>query len=241
MSDFDEILDNTEDWVKDKKPVNHVVFVLDHSGSMDTISEVARSSFNEQLQTIKKESHDQDTFVSLIEFSDSAELVFTEVPVNEVRELEGYYTNNMTALYDAIGLAVDTFRGIPELTEEENHSALVVIVTDGFENYSKDFQGEHGRKSLKSLIEELEGTGKWTFTFLGAGQDVMETAVQGMSIGAGNSMQFKATQDGYNFANTKVMQGLETYYSCRREGAQAVSNFYSDSDSTNEWKEDEDE
>jgi len=235
MSDFDDLMNDPEDWVKEKKPVNHVIFVLDHSGSMTTITEIAKSSFNEQLQTCKKESHDQDTFVSLIEFSDDAELVYREIPVDDVRELDGYYTDNMTALYDAIGLAVETFRDIPELTEEENHSALVVIITDGNENYSKDFKGESGRVRLKSLIEELKGTGKWTFTFLGAGQDVMETAVEGMSIAAGNSMGFTATKDGYNVANAQVCKGLTSFYSSRRVGAQAVSNFYNDvQDNTND-------
>lgn len=227
MSNFDDLMDNPEDWVKEKKPVNHVAFVLDHSGSMDTISEVARTSFNEQLQTIKKESHDQDTYVSLIEFSDNAELVFREVPVDDIQELNSYHANGMTALYDAIGLAVDTFRDIPELTKEENHSALVVVVTDGEENYSVNFKGEPGRKRLKSLIEELEATGKWTFTFLGAGQDVMKTAVEEMSFNIGNSMGFKATMDGYNVANTRVKEGLTSYYSSRRAGVSAVSNFYS--------------
>lgn len=226
MSDFDDLMNDPEDWVKEKKPVNHVIFVLDHSGSMNTITEIARSSFNEQLQTCKKESHDQDTFVSLIEFSDDAELVFREISIDDVRELAGYYTDNMTALYDAIGLAVSTLREIPELTEEKNHSALVIVVTDGLENYSKDFKGEPGRIRLKSLVEELEGTGKWTFTFMGAGQDVMKTAVAGMSIGAGNAMQFTATMDGYNVANDKVCKGLTNFYSSRRIGRQAVSNFY---------------
>lgn len=65
---------------------------------------------------------------------------------------------------------------------------LVTVITDGYENASIHWSGPQ----IKSLVEELRQEG-WTFTYIGANQDV--EAVAG-SMGIRNSMAFEETEEG---------------------------------------------
>ena len=51
-------------------------------------------------------------------------------------------------------------------------SIVVVILTDGMENASREFTYHQ----IAKTIEELEGTEKWSFTFLGADIDAIHTS-----------------------------------------------------------------
>jgi hypothetical protein len=80
----------------------------------------------------------------------------------------------MTPLYDAIG---NTITKIHKLMEnEENAIASVTIITDGYENASK----EYSHKAIKSLIEAYKSEG-WLFAYIGADHDV-ETVSYSLSI-----------------------------------------------------------
>ena len=64
---------------------------------------------------------------------------------------------------------------------------LVTVITDGYENASVHWNGPQ----IKSLVEELRQTG-WTFTYIGANQDV--EAVAG-SMGIRNTLAFEETEE----------------------------------------------
>ena len=65
---------------------------------------------------------------------------------------------------------------------------LVTVITDGYENASQHWSGPQ----IKSLVEELRHEG-WTFTYIGANQDV--EAVAG-SMGIRNTLAFEETEEG---------------------------------------------
>jgi uncharacterized protein YegL len=228
-------MDETEgkDW-PDPRPLpfltNHVTFILDCSGSMERISEQSKSNFNEQLQTLKKESHDQETLVTLVMFSDQINTLYMDRPIDDVDELVNYPTNGMTALHDAIGMTANRLR----ILVKEDHSALVIVITDGEENASSDYGGEDGRKKIKSMIEELEGKGNWTFTFLGANIDVERVGTKGMSIGALNTMNFTADAQGVKRMSANMGGGITAYYNARRGGETQVKDFFNKSDEKTE-------
>jgi hypothetical protein len=96
---------------------------------------------------------------------------------DEVSELsrEIYNPSGSTALYDAIGM---TTRKLNENIGTELISdiatAVVVIITDGYENSSRQFD----LAQIKSMIRELEATGKWTFSYLGATLDACANSCQ---------------------------------------------------------------
>lgn len=221
----------------------YVALILDKSGSMGHIQKEARDNFNEQLQVLKEESNSPDavakkvlaaddpqnvpegveTRVSVVTFNQKVDEIDFDVDVNEITEItsDEYNPDGMTALYDAIGLTIDKFVDYYDLTDP-NAGVLFVIVTDGDENSSKVYSGESGRERLKSKIDELTASGKWTFTFLGT-DDALEQA-------ADMGIYSSSVIDKNNLAVSMMAHtsGTRAYYAARSSGATAVSDFYSD-------------
>jgi hypothetical protein len=80
----------------------------------------------------------------------------------------------MTPLLDATGAIIDrASRRAAELeaTGERPERPLIVTITDGEENDSREFT----RRSIVELVRAKEALG-WTFAFLGAGLDAYDEA-----------------------------------------------------------------
>jgi hypothetical protein len=75
--------------------------------------------------------------------------------------METFVPRGNTALFDAIGKTIKKAIGTP----------IIVILTDGEENSSKEYTQTH----IKDLIEEKTKQG-WSFVFLGANQDAIMAA-----------------------------------------------------------------
>ncbi len=71
---------------------------------------------------------------------------------------------------------------------EEDDNVLVTIITDGYENSSREWT----HQSIFRHVEELNKT-NWLFTYIGANQDAMSVA-KGMGID--HSMNFDADVEG---------------------------------------------
>lgn len=224
----------------------YVAMILDKSGSMNTIASEAINHFNEQLQVLKEESNapnqiakkmlkDEDvkgieTHLTLVEFNQDVETIVLNDDVNNVSELNhnSYQPGGMTALYDAIGKTIKKFLDFDGINDS-NVSVLFSIITDGEENASKEFPGEEGRKRIKSQIEELQKSGQWTFTFLGANQDVLETAVDGLGIYQGNVATYDYSSKGLNIAMQAHTNGTKAYFNALKSNSvMASTDFYGD-------------
>ena len=80
----------------------------------------------------------------------------------------------MTSLYD-IGESVINIRNISEKEVlEDKVTVIVVIITDGYENSSKNYS----YFQVKSMIKELEKSEKLTFTYLSNTIDVIQNFQQ---------------------------------------------------------------
>ena len=111
---------------------------------------------------------------------------YSATPIDEVKEItrEDYIACGCTALYDAMGEMISELKR--KMTPEDR--VLVTVITDGYENASIHWNGPQ----IKSLVEELRHQG-WTFTYIGANQDV--EAVAG-SMGIRNTLSFEETEEG---------------------------------------------
>ena len=236
MSDiFDEAFnDILEDICEEDRSeiVNHVVFIMDHSGSMyGNRGNMALSNFNEQIQELKSQAdkHGQRTMVTLVEFSGEHNIKFMEKPIGKVNEVKEYNCNGSTALNDTLAYMIGKMKNdVPELgVKELNHSVLFIIMTDGEENISKEFGGIKGRNKLKQIIEEMEKEDNWTFTFMGANLDVQKDIVGGMAFSAGNTMSFTSDVEGFKMSNVGTTSGIKNYYTSRSKGVKKVGDFYS--------------
>lgn len=148
----------------DEDQVTRILVVQDRSGSMGSRVEETITGFNEYLEDLAGDDSDE-AYLTLIQFNTTYTVVEESTPVDEVEPLtdKTYKPSGGTALLDAVG------RGITDLQDEleDDERALVIIMTDGMENSSREYSAD----AVKKLIKRCECKGNWTFVFLGASQD----------------------------------------------------------------------
>lgn len=141
----------------------HVVFVIDSSGSMyGSISDVI-GGFNKTIDEQKKVEKGECA-ISLFTFNDNVEERYLGKNINDIENFE-YHPNGMTALYDGVGQAIDKVgKWLSNMDESERPSKnLVVIMTDGAENSSKEYTS----KQVKDMIKHQEDVYNWSFVYMG--------------------------------------------------------------------------
>lgn len=222
MDIFSDLIDNTID-KNENKIVNHVVFILDHSGSMSSIAEESLNNFNENIQELKNKSKTQDTYVTLINFSSRVEVVFKEINVNNVEELNEYICSGTTALYDAVGVGINILDNIKELKDEDsNHSALLIIMTDGYENASIEFRGEEGAKKINEMIKERKKNKNFSVVFFGT--DDIDIKKVGNVFDSFANIQYSRVDNTTNVSNYKTI--INEYFTARDLGYRNMNDYY---------------
>lgn len=199
---------NVRETINKNKAMKTRIFnliIIDESGSMQSIKKQAIDSVNETIQTIRSaqtKHEEQEHYVSLITFNDNVKTIYDCVQVSEVTELtsETYQPACCTALYDAMGLSVNVLR--KKVAEVDK--VLVTVVTDGYENASKEYSG----KAIKALVDELKAKG-WVFAYIGANQDVEAVAA---SISITNTMNFEATCVGTTAMSEKLGRSRSRWF-----------------------------
>ena len=199
------------------------LIIIDESGSMQSIKTAAIDSVNETIQTIRsaqKKHEEQEHYVSLVTFNDDVKTVYECVAVDEVKELtaETYQPACCTALYDAMGISLNALR--KKVAEDDK--VLVTVVTDGYENASKEYSG----KAIKALVDELKTKG-WVFAYIGANQDVEAVAA---TISITNVMKFEATPLGTAAMGARVASArgrlFDRIADCCFSAAEANEDFF---------------
>lgn len=162
--------------------------ILDRSGSMGVIRESTRTGYNDYLRELRQDKTTEYS-ITLTQFdapgiAPELTVLYLDKPLAEVEDLkeDEYVPRGSTPLYDAIGETLRRVEG-----KENGRPVLDVVITDGQENFSKEFSKE----SIKALIKEKEAKGH-TFVFLGANID--SYAVAGaMGASAGNTSNYQQT------------------------------------------------
>ena len=150
----------------DKKPNDEmdIIFIMDRSGSMTGFSEDTIGGFNSFIE--KEKDKDINTYVTTILFDNDYEILYERKEINKVEKLtdKEYWPRGTTALLDAIGKTITSFE------RKIDGKALVVIMTDGYENASVEFS----KKQIKEMIDKHD----WEFIYLGAEIDSYSEASQ---------------------------------------------------------------
>ena len=164
------------------KKILDVVFILDKSGSMSGSEDSTISSFNEYLEKEKKNNY--KTRITTILFSDDYSYLYKGADVSKVSPLtrDDYFVGGCTALYDAIGSSINY------IDRCDTDKVLFIIITDGYENASKEFDKEKIRKMIKDHSN-------YEFVYIGADIDSYSS---GSSIGikSDNIANFKKDRKG---------------------------------------------
>ena len=168
------------------------VIILDKSGSMSSIARQAIDGVNETIGSIKsaqEKNPDQKHIVTLVAFCGcEMKTIYDNVPVNEVAPLtdRDYRPCCMTPLYDAVGSTITRVHALKG--NDDNSLALVTVITDGYENASREFS----LTALKSLIDSYKDQG-WQFTYIGADHEVEQVA---FSLHIDHCLQFDKSEEG---------------------------------------------
>lgn len=178
--------------------LTEMIFILDMSGSMVTLRDETIDGYNTMIEEQLKAEGDAN--VTTVLFDDRYILLHDRVPIQDVAPLtrETYTPDGLTALYDAVGkTVVDVGHKLYLTPEEERPGKVVVtIITDGYENASKEYQADE----LKFLITQQKDVYSWIFTFIGTDIDAMKV---GTSIGVDPKLS-------KNFTRSKA--GLESVF-----------------------------
>jgi uncharacterized protein YegL len=213
---------------KTPKPKTYVVMILDESGSMYSCQGAARNHFNEQVQAIKDTSKGQTVRASMVKFNGNVNELYFNKPLKELNELgtRDYSPRGSTALYDAMGFTMIKMGKTLKDLDKEHVSVLFVVVSDGEENSSKEFGGEHGRERLQEMIDTRQKTDRWTFTYMGANQDITKVA-KDLGIHRANTTTFN-TRD-FRDATRRSRASIGNYMTSRGLGKKSVKTFYDSS------------
>jgi len=181
------------------KKVLHCILILDQSGSMQDIKDLAISSFNEQIDRIRKIQKNEpgiEIRVTLCKFNDEVKMVSFFEPIDYLHKLNrlNYQPRSMTALYDAIGY---TYHKTKEL-DNRQQKVTMAIFTDGLENASKEFTAADISRIIES--SELQG---WEVRIFCRYEDRLLHKTQ-LNINDNNLMPMYLNEDGFRNMSQEI-------------------------------------
>ena len=162
-----------------KSNLLHICFVLDESGSMYNSVDDVIGGFQKLIDEQKGEKNGE-CIISLYRFSSTVKKDYIGKPVNEVPKL--YYSpGGCTAMNDGVGTAIDEIgKWLSDMNESERPSKnMIVIMTDGQENASKEYNFD----TVKAKIKHQEEKYSWTFVYMGTNlQDLKDANRLGIKM-----------------------------------------------------------
>ena len=143
----------------------NLVFVIDKSGSMFSSKEDVVGGFKKTIEE-QKANKDGKVTVSLYTFNERVNQVYLGKDINEIDDFH-YSADGMTAMNDGIGKAIDEvgqwLYEKDKRNDEMPGKTLVVVMTDGMENASR----EYTLKQVQDKIKEQTEKYSWEFIYMG--------------------------------------------------------------------------
>ena len=192
---------------------SHITVILDRTGSMESIRDDVIGGFNAFLQ--QQQALPEAASVTLVQFDsqDPYEVLQKVVPIAKVRPLDRqtYSPRACTPLYDAIGRGIldleSALASMPDAARPQH--VVFVIVTDGQENASRDFD----RARVARLIDAKKKLA-WQFVFLSADLDAFVDAGR-LGVDADARLHFSKNKQGNDAAWASASEKLSDFRSGR--------------------------
>lgn len=194
----------------------HAYILLDRSGSMQSLWNEALSSVNAYVKelTNNKDGNTVDAKVTLAVFDDQAGLQFDVLRRAQPALHWDKVTDNdasprgMTPLLDAI------VRIVALADADKPDRAVIVVMTDGMENASKEVK----REGVKAALDRVKAKG-WEVVFLGANFDNIGDAT---SVGVAASNQMAMAQGTIGSSMERLAVKSRAYAAAPRPAAAPI-------------------
>ena len=168
-----------DEGIMTNKNLTEIIAIIDRSGSMEDIVDDASGGFNAFLSKQQKDVKGECR-LTYVQFHNVYEIVHDGIPIQEMQPLDRstFVPRASTALRDAIGQTINVVGARLANTPEEQRpgNIVVVILTDGQENSSREFS----QAQIKQMIEHQTEKYGWAFVYLAQNVDAFAT---GRSLG----------------------------------------------------------
>lgn len=209
--------------VKEKKMVNHLIFLIDSSSSMTHLMPTVKKVFDKTFSDFQKiseadSSTRQQINLSLYKFASDIDRTLYNKNIKYANEELSFRANGMTKFRDCIVRAIDDHQHIKS-TETEDHTFLVYAITDGEDNASRN-----SILDLKRSIAQLDDS--WTIAALVPDvQSMHECKKAGIPSGNIQIWDIRSTK-GFEDVGSTIASSYQTYSTSRASGTRSVGNLF---------------
>jgi hypothetical protein len=196
-----------------------ITVILDRSGSMADIARDMCGGFDRMIEDQRKLPG--MCLVSLRQFNTAPEVIYegryvSEVPPLEIAPFGG------TALYDALAYTIEaTGHRLSKIPEHQRPAkVLIIVITDGEENSSKEYGGPRGAERIKAMVKRQTEVYSWQFVYLGADPSAFSHAAD---LGIKVAAQYVASPRGAMAMNAVLSNAVGVYRSSRGSGPSGQS------------------
>ena len=185
-----------------------ITIILDRSGSMESVKHDTIGGFNNFLS--EQQRVEGEASLSLVQFDDQYEVVYEDRDLHAAAPLteRTFQPRGSTALLDAVGRTINSvgarLAALPEA--ERPDKVLMVVMTDGFENASREFTAAR----LSEMINHQRNVYSWEFMFIGANQDAVLSARE-LGIPAAAALTYAANSEGTEIAFSLAASKIANY------------------------------
>jgi hypothetical protein len=177
----------------DKNLRTYIAFVVDRSGSMESIRDDTIGGINTFLKDQKADP--ENVLYTYAQFDNVYEVVHDTIPISDAPLLDRstFVPRSMTALLDAMGKTINRVSSYvaAQPDNEKPEKIILVIVTDGLENASREFN----RGAINELVKAKQDNEGWEIVYLAANQNAIAEA-RGYGIKTGAAMNYTAGERG---------------------------------------------
>ena len=196
-----------------KNDSTHIAVILDRTGSMQSIRDDTIGGFNTFLNQQKAEPGIATLTLVQFDSQDPYEVVHKFKALDNIPDLtrKTFVPRASTPLLDAMGRGInDLEHSLAEMNEDERPGrVVVVIITDGKENASREFR----KDQIQKMIAEKQESG-WQFVFLSADLDAIGDALDS-GIRAASAMAFDKNARGTAAAFASASARIADYRAAR--------------------------
>jgi hypothetical protein len=197
-----------------RRDYTHITVILDRTGSMESIRDDTIGGFNAFLKQQKAEPGKATLTLVQFDTQDPYEVIHKFKPLKDIPDLtrETYVPRASTPLLDAMGRGIndleDNLENMPE--GKRPTGIVIVIVTDGQENSSREFR----KDQITKMVKQKQEKAGWQFVFLSADLAAINDAIA-VGVRQGSAMAFDKTAQGTATAFAASSRWVSEYRSGR--------------------------